>query len=147
MTMDPNLPEVRIQDDFHLWALFCHLSIFLSIVIPLANYIVPLVLWLLKRKESPLVDHHGKESINFQISRLIYGMGILVFLAFSILPWIFLKSKMTLALAGLLSLPVLASITAGLVLILAGIILPIVAGIKAFHREDYRYPAILRYVK
>ena len=32
----------------------------------------PLVVWLLKRGDSPEIDAHGKESLNFQISMLIY---------------------------------------------------------------------------
>jgi uncharacterized protein len=31
-----------------------------------------LVMWLVKRDQSPFVDDHGKEAVNFQISILIY---------------------------------------------------------------------------
>lgn len=41
--------------------------------------VVPLVLWLIKKDESPLVDHHGREAINFEITLLlIFFVGAFV---------------------------------------------------------------------
>ena len=52
-----------------------HGSIFLKYCFPLANFFTPLLLWTLN-KEKPFLDHHGKESINFQLSVLVYAFGI-----------------------------------------------------------------------
>lgn len=56
------------------WAMFCHLSAFAGYLIPFGNIIGPLVLWLMKKDEYPLVDREGKSSLNFQISLTIYAI-------------------------------------------------------------------------
>ncbi|MBK9188421.1 MAG: DUF4870 domain-containing protein [Phycisphaerales bacterium] len=51
------------------FALAAHLLLLAGQVVP----VVPsLILWLVKRDESAFIDDHGKESVNFQISLLIY---------------------------------------------------------------------------
>ena len=58
--------------------MFCYLSSFAGFLgIPLLSLIAPLVLWLLKRKESKFIDTHGKEVVNFQIT--IYLAVIVLF--------------------------------------------------------------------
>jgi uncharacterized Tic20 family protein len=39
----------------------------------LGHLLAPLIVWLMKRDESPEIDAHGKEAVNFQISMLIYS--------------------------------------------------------------------------
>jgi uncharacterized Tic20 family protein len=39
----------------------------------------PFIVWLAKRDDSPEIDAHGKESLNFQISMLIYNAVAAVF--------------------------------------------------------------------
>ncbi len=39
----------------------------------------PLIVWLAKRHDSPEIDAHGKEALNFQISMLIYNIVAAVF--------------------------------------------------------------------
>src|SRR5207237_48818 len=58
--------------------------------VPWAGHILgPLIIWLAKRGDSPEIDEHGKESLNFQISMLIYnviaGVLCLVLIGFVIL--------------------------------------------------------------
>ena len=57
-----------------------HISALAGMIIPLGNVIGPLVVWLIKKPESALVDRHGKAALNFQISSTIYfiAMGFLV---------------------------------------------------------------------
>ncbi|HKJ33078.1 MAG TPA: DUF4870 domain-containing protein, partial [Balneolales bacterium] len=54
------------------WAMLCHLGTLTGFVIPFGNIIVPAVIWKMKKDVSPLIDEQGKESLNFQISLLIY---------------------------------------------------------------------------
>ncbi len=42
--------------DQRTWAMLCHISTFVGFVFPFGNIIAPLVLWLLKKDEYPLVD-------------------------------------------------------------------------------------------
>ena len=64
------------------WALICHLSALSGYVIPFGNLIAPIIIWSMKKDEFPMVDAHGKEVINFQISMTIWMIisGVLIFL-------------------------------------------------------------------
>ncbi len=123
---DATTPHAATHDpatrDERNWAMFCHLVSFFGFVIPFANLFGPLLMWLLKREEWPLVEDQGKESLNFQITWTIYffisGMLCFVFIGFFILP----------------------------VVLLADLILVIMATIKASEGARYRYPLTIRFI-
>ena len=106
------------------WAMLCHLSaLSLYIGIPFGNILGPLIIWLMKKDEYPLVEKNGKESLNFQISVTIYGIicGLLIF--------VFI---------GFLLLPTLMIIQ---------LVLTIIAAVKTSDGEHYRYPFTIRLIK
>lgn len=55
-------------------ATFVHLSSFSRFIIPLGNFIGPVILWILHKDKSPFIDQHGKQIINFQMSILLYTL-------------------------------------------------------------------------
>ena len=56
------------------WAVLCHATALVGFFVPWAGHIIgPLIIWLAKRGDSAEIDMHGKESLNFQISMLIYN--------------------------------------------------------------------------
>ncbi len=118
-------PETAANDskDERMWAMLCHLSTFAGYMVPFGNIIAPLVLWVMKKDEYPLVDDQGKEAINFQISITIYVIMsiVLVFLVIGI--------------------PLLIG------LLIYEIIATIIAAIKANDGEQYRYPFTIRFIK
>lgn len=119
------------QKDARTWTMLCHLSALAGFVLPGAGHIVgPLIVWLLKRDEIPEVDPHGKESLNFQISMLIYtiALGVICFILMFVL-------------IGFLLLPLFG------VLYLLDIVLVIIASIKANEGQLYRYPLTIRLLK
>jgi uncharacterized protein len=92
------------------------------------GFLAPLIIMLTVGNQSPFVRKHAVESLNFQISLLIYsGVAIL----FSIL---------TLGIGLIVVLPV------GLVAIVAALVFLIQGSIKAANGQDYRYPLTLRFV-
>lgn len=102
-------------------AVVMHLLGFAGFVLPtFGNILAPLILWLVKRTDSPYLDRVGKEVINFQISYTIYGIiaGMLCFI-----------------LIGFVILPILG---------LLWIIFMIIAAVKTGNGEEYRYPATIR---
>ena len=112
------------EKDERMWAMFCHLASLAGYVgIPFANIIGPLIVWQIKKAESPLVDDQGKEALNFQISMTIYVLVGLVSLCIGI---------------GLVVLPVLG---------ILGLVFTIIAAIKANQGEMYRYPLTIRFIK
>ena len=52
--------------DEKMWAMLTHISTFAVFVFPVGNIIAPLIIWLIKKDEFPLVDDQGKEVLNFQ---------------------------------------------------------------------------------
>lgn len=111
------------EKDARLWAMLCHLSA-LSGYITLVGWLVgPLIVWLVNKDQYPLVDDQGKESLNFQISVLIYALVCT--------PLIFC----------LIGVPLLAALG------VAHVILVIIAGLKAYGGEAYRYPLTIRLFK
>ncbi|MFQ5650854.1 MAG: DUF4870 domain-containing protein [bacterium] len=105
------------------WGMFCHLAALACwIGIPFGNIIGPLIIWLVKKDELPLVDTEGKESLNFQISITIYALGALV-LCFI-----------------LVGIPLLIAIA------IAQVALVIVAAIKISNGESYKYPFTIRFL-
>jgi len=110
------------QKQERTWGMLCHLSALAAFIFPLGNIFGPLIVWLVKKDESPFVDDQGKESLNFQISFTIYC----IFAA------------------------ILSVILIGFILLIAlGIaflILVIIAAVKANEGEEFRYPFTIRLV-
>jgi uncharacterized Tic20 family protein len=104
-------------EDEKLWAIGAHLG-------PLVlGIIAPLVVWLVFRERSAFLDRSAKEALNMQLSYLIYFLVA----SFSII-----------LLIGLVLLPVV---------IIAWLVLMILATVKVADFEEYRYPAIIRFLK
>lgn len=77
-----------------------HLSQLLDLVTVIGGFIVPLILWLVKKDEVVGMDQHGKSILNFRISMFLYvlmcipmvlffGLGLLGFLLIGIFYLIF----------------------------------------------------------
>jgi hypothetical protein len=105
------------------WDVLCHVSALAGFVIPFGNVIGPLIIWLIKKQELPSVDAHGKESLNFQLSVVIYMLVSLVLM---------------LVLIGFFLMIAVA---------IGAIILVVIASIKAGNGELYRYPLSIRFIK
>jgi uncharacterized Tic20 family protein len=105
------------------YALFCHLGALSGFVVPFGNIIVPLILWITKKGESPFIDAHGKEALNFQISMLIYSFVCLL---------------LVLVIIGIFLLAALW---------LFNLVIVIIAAIRASDGEQYRYPLSIRFVR
>lgn len=106
------------------WCVLVHAIALIGFFVPLAGHIVgPLVIWLTKRNESPELDAHGKEAVNFQISMLIYS-----------------------AIAALLCI-VLIGIPILIILHILNPICVIIAAIQASDGKLFRYPLTIRLIK
>ena len=62
----PTTPPPTQSND-KLLAILCHVSLFLGV-----GFILPLIVYFVKRDESKLVAAHAKEVLNFHLSLLIY---------------------------------------------------------------------------
>src|SRR6202790_3898784 len=120
--MEPNTTST--SSNVQTWCVLSHASALLGFVIPWAFHILgPLIVWLAKRADSPEIDEHGKESLNFQISMLIYNVIAAVF---------------CLVLIGFAFLAILWVLNTVFV---------IVASIQASEGKFYRYPMTIRFIQ
>jgi uncharacterized Tic20 family protein len=123
-----------VQRTDRTWDVLCHLSALSVLVgVPFGNILGPLVVWLIKKGDSPSADAHGKEALNFQISVTIYLMAATA-----------LTVSLMLILVGFLLLPLL--LVAVIVVPVIDLILVIIASVKAGNGEFYRYPFTLRLI-
>lgn len=105
------------------WAMLCHLSAFAGFFFPFGGIIGPLICWLSKRDDSVWVNINGRNSLNFQLSILLY-IVLLIPLCFIIIgiPLIFL-------------------------LITFKVICMIIGSVKAAKGELFRYPLVIPFIQ
>src|SRR5438874_6271913 len=105
------------------WCVLCHASALLGLFFHFFGHLLgPLIVWLIKRDASPEIDANGKESLNFQISMLIYDViaGILCFV--------------------LIGIPILIALW------VLNTVLVIIASVKTSEGKFYRYPLTIRFL-
>ena len=118
-----NLPVQYVSSEERTWSVVAHLSALSALFIPFGHLLGPLVIWLIKRNEMPMVDRHGKEALNFQITvtlaafvcGLLMVVGIGVVLLF--------------------------------VLLVADAVLVIMAAVKTSRGETFSYPFTWRVIR
>ena len=116
--------ETAPPSNVRTWCVLCHAAALAGIVLHfVGHFFGPLIVWLVKRGESSEIDAHGKESVNFQLSMLIYNI-----------------------IAGILCL-VLIGFVLLIVLWILNTVFVIIASIKASEGKLYRYPLTIRFIK
>lgn len=116
----PPKPEIgQPTEDERTWALIAHLSFVAGgfVGLPPAG---PLVVWLLKKDESPFVADQAKEALNFQLAVLI---------------------------ASVICVVTILLIPLAFVIGVAALIYGIIAALEANKGVLYRYPYTIRLIK
>jgi len=142
-------------------ATFTHLSTLTQYFIPFGNYIFPILIWTSQKDKSEFVNHHGKQTLNFQLSLLLYTL-ILALIAIPIFITVFLQNLPMEAVfnnedfiirnfnfegnIGLLSVGATAVLLFG-VLKVVEFFLVIYASIKTSNGELYKYPLTIPFIK
>jgi uncharacterized Tic20 family protein len=109
-------------DQERLWAMLSHLLSFVAAYIAL-GFLAPLTILLVFGPRSAYVREHAVESLNFNLTWLLYGI-VAAFLAIL-----------------LIGIPILIALG------IAYVILVIIASIRANSGQLYRYPLTVRFVK
>ena len=119
-------PEQVSQTDRN-WAAASHWGTLVAAWLAM-GFLAPLAIMFTVGQQSAFVRRHAVESLNFQISMLIYGAGAILF------------SILTIGLGLLVVIPL------GLAFLVAALVFLIQGSIKAVNGEEYRYPLTLRFV-
>ena len=105
------------------WAVATHLSSFSGYLgIPFGHILGPLIIWLMKKDSSTFLDVAGKETVNYNISIII---------------WALLCIPLCFVLIGFFLLGALA---------LFDVIITIMAAVAASNGQQYRYPLTIRFI-
>lgn len=108
-------------------AIVAHIGVLVAAWLAM-GFLCPLIVWLIFRERSEFVRRHAVESLNFQISLLIYSAlaAVLIFITF-----------------GLGVLIVVPLVVIGAV---AALVVIILATVAASGGTDYRYPLTIRFI-
>ncbi|MBL0186116.1 MAG: DUF4870 domain-containing protein [Candidatus Obscuribacter sp.] len=115
----PNQPNSPSSEECTL-AMMCHI-IALVATSCLLNWLVPIV--IMAASNSPFVKQQAKESLNFQISVILWAL----------VSWLLCLI--------VIGIPMLIAVA------IAAIVLPIIAAVKVSDGISYRYPLTLRLFK
>ena len=97
--------------------ILCHISAIIGV-----GFVLPFVVWLVKKNEPDLVAAHAKETLNFHLSWLLYAILCVP------LTWV------------LVGIPLLIALG------IAAIVLAILGAVKASDGVLYRYPITIRFI-
>src|SRR4051812_13554698 len=114
----PAAPSPAVGSSDKALMILSHLSALFG-----AGILLPLIIWLVKRKDPDAVSAHAAEALNFHLSLIIYGL-CLVPLCFVVI-----------------GIPLL------IIMAISSLVLAIVAAVRASDGVLYRYPLTLRMVK
>ncbi len=98
------------------------MAMLIHVLIIFTGFVGPLIIWLIKKDESPFVDRHGRTALNFSITLTIAA---------------FVSAILIIVLIGLLLL---------LAIMVIGIVFPIIAALKANNGEEYTYPMAIKFL-
>jgi uncharacterized Tic20 family protein len=118
------MKEIReLSESERNWAMLCHLSAFAGFFFPFGGIIGPLICWLSRKDESQWIDQNGKQSLNFQISILLYMV---------------------------LAIPlciIIVGIPIVIFLVFLKVICIIIASVKASKGEEFKYPVTIPFIQ
>ena len=118
----PPGPGQLTPDQERLWGMLAHLLSFVAAYLFL-GFVAPLIVLLIFGQRSPFVRANAVESLNFNLTWLLYGIiGVIL----------------ALLLIGIVILIVLG---------IAYLVLVIIASVRANNGEVYRYPATIRFIR
>lgn len=121
--IDTNGHSPISNQDERQYAMFIHLSQLAGLIVPILGWLVPLILWQVKKDTSAYINTNGKIVMNWIISSLIYAVVCYI---------------LVLILVGFLLLIALG---------ICYLVFIIIGSIKASNGEIWHYPLSIRFIK
>lgn len=124
-------PAVDQASSDRTWAAAAHLSALVAALMTswfagVAGAVAAFVVWLLVRDKSAFAAAHAKEALNFNFSMFLYAIGSILLVVFT------------------LGLGLIVAVPLWIGLAIAWLVFTIVATVKAYDGEIYRYPLTIR---
>jgi len=111
-----------LTPDERTWGGAAHWTALIAGLFGGLSFLGPLIVMLVKGNDSPWIRRQSVESLNFQISIMIYAI---------------VSAILIIALVGLILLPIVG---------IFWLVFTIIGSVKASNGEDYRYPLTIRMV-
>ena len=154
MSSDTNVPETNISEPNlqeaeimgmkpNTYCMLLHLSQILNFCAMPCGIIVPIVLWILNKNQSPQVDLHGKIILNWQISLFVYMVACVMITVTGFIFSIF----MAVATGIPLRFGVILAFPVGFVLGILALVFPIIGALKANEGTVWKYPLSIQFFK
>lgn len=127
------------------WAAGAHLAAMLAAFLTswsagIAGALAAFAVWLMVRDRQAFAATHAKEALNFNLSMLLYSLAACAIAVVLVGATVF-----TLGLGAIVTVPAgLALLAAAGVIAVMWLLCSIIATVKAFNGEEYRYPLTLR---
>jgi len=111
-------PLFGLEENTYL--MLMHLTQFAGAIVPLAGFIIPILMWTTNKDNNPNVDKHGKNILNCMISYAIYAVVLCI---------------------TVIGIPV------AVVLGVLYAVFVVIATVKANNGEYWKYPFIIQFIK
>lgn len=127
----PAQPAPMLESQARMWSMLVHIIAVGALVISggFLSFVAPLVIWLMHRQRSALVDFHGRQNLNLQLTVLLTAVAAVV------------VGALTLGFGFLLTVPLWMAY--GIYVF----VISIVAGVKANNGEYYRIPFAITFIR
>ncbi|MDN4476505.1 DUF4870 domain-containing protein [Demequina sp. SYSU T00192] len=124
-------PAPMLESDARTIAMLVHILAAVALVVSAGTlaFVVPLVMWLIYRERSALVDWHGKTNLNLQLTSLV------VVIASVLIGLLTLGIGFAVTWIPMIGYPIYA------------LVISIIAGVKANRGEYYRIPLIIPFIR
>lgn len=124
-------PAPMLESEARTWSMLTHVLAAVASLLSMSTlaFAVPLVIWLIFKERSALVDHHGKQGLNLQLSVLVTGIAAGII------------GVVTLGFGFIITLPLWG------IYALYGLVISIIAGIRASSGEYYRIPMAIPFFR
>lgn len=111
-------PLLGLSENSYL--MLMHLSQFAGLLLPLAGFVVPIIMWIINKDNSLNVDLHGKNIVNCMISYTLYAIVLSV---------------------------TVVGIPIAILLGVLYVIFVIMASVRANNGVFWKYPLIIQFIK
>ncbi|CDR25538.1 DUF4870 domain-containing protein [Staphylococcus schweitzeri] len=129
-------PQPHNNNDDNIMAMLIYLlSLFTALI-------GPLIIWLLKKDESPLVDRAGKNYLNYMLSYIIWSVVLAIFTIISIL--IASIDIEILSIIGFIM--ILFSVLLLFAFVILSFVFTIIACVKYYNGQEYVIPLTIRFI-
>lgn len=118
----PGKPVGASSADDRQWGMLAHLSSLIGLAVGGLTFVGPLIIWLIKKDQSPFVGDQAKEALNFQIACFIATL---------------ISAALVLVFVGIFLM---------MAVVVGNIVFSIIAAMEANKGVAYRYPYTIRLI-